>query len=156
MRLLLLGNRNELRGDAATNFTRLPLTSSASAPPFALIEKAEERSPGQGVFACDVLIDAMYGRPIATDPHLVPLVRLLIDRGARLDSVTTYEESAYRQLQARRQHAGDQHGPWDYGLALLVDSAAYPPQIGAIHRRGVHLDTEIVGAERWRLRLSKL
>ena len=42
----------------------------------------------------DVLIDAMYGRPIATDPHLVPLVRLLIDRGARLDSVTTYEESA--------------------------------------------------------------
>jgi len=42
----------------------------------------------------DVLIDAMYGRPIATDPHLVPLVRLLIDHGARLDSVTTYEESA--------------------------------------------------------------
>ena len=42
--------------------------------------------------------------------------------------------AAYRQLQARRRSAGDGDGPWDYGLALLVDSAAYPPQIGAIHR----------------------
>jgi uncharacterized protein (DUF1015 family) len=25
-------------------------------------------------------------------------------------------------------------GPWDYGLALLVDSRAYPPRLGAIHR----------------------
>ena len=25
-------------------------------------------------------------------------------------------------------------GPWDYGLAFLVDSAAYPPRLGAIHR----------------------
>nr|WP_219465996.1 DUF1015 domain-containing protein [Nonomuraea rhizosphaerae] len=25
-------------------------------------------------------------------------------------------------------------GPWDYGLALLVDSAAYPPDLKAIHR----------------------
>jgi len=42
--------------------------------------------------------------------------------------------AAYLQLQARRRSAGDGGGPWDYGLALLVDSAAYPPQIGAIHR----------------------
>ena len=42
--------------------------------------------------------------------------------------------AAYRQLQARRRSAGYGDGPWDYGLALLVDSAAYPPQIGAIHR----------------------
>ena len=25
-------------------------------------------------------------------------------------------------------------GPWDYGLAFLVDSDAYPPRLGAIHR----------------------
>jgi len=42
--------------------------------------------------------------------------------------------AAYRQLQARRHQAGDGPGPWDFGLALLVDSTAYPPQIGAIHR----------------------
>jgi uncharacterized protein (DUF1015 family) len=42
--------------------------------------------------------------------------------------------AAYLELQARRRAAGDQAGPWDHGLALLVDSAAYPPRIGAMHR----------------------
>jgi uncharacterized protein (DUF1015 family) len=42
--------------------------------------------------------------------------------------------AAYLELQQRRQAAGDGAGPWDFGLALLVDSAAYPPELGAIHR----------------------
>jgi len=42
--------------------------------------------------------------------------------------------AAYRKLQARRRAAGDGPGPWDFGLALLVDASAYPPNIGAIHR----------------------
>jgi uncharacterized protein (DUF1015 family) len=41
--------------------------------------------------------------------------------------------AAYLKLQARRRGA-DGPGPWDYGLALLVDASAYPPDIGAIHR----------------------
>jgi uncharacterized protein (DUF1015 family) len=42
--------------------------------------------------------------------------------------------AAYRQLQERRQQAGFGPGPWDRGLTMLVDSTAYPPQLGAIHR----------------------
>ncbi len=42
--------------------------------------------------------------------------------------------AAYLALQARCQAAGARPGPWDYGLALLVDGSAYPPEIGAIHR----------------------
>jgi hypothetical protein len=42
--------------------------------------------------------------------------------------------AAYLELQARKRAAGCGAGPWDYGLAFLVDSAAYPPRIGAIHR----------------------
>jgi uncharacterized protein (DUF1015 family) len=42
--------------------------------------------------------------------------------------------AAYLELQARKQAAGAGPGPWDYGLALLVDSTAYPPRIDAIHR----------------------
>jgi uncharacterized protein (DUF1015 family) len=39
----------------------------------------------------------------------------------------------YATYQAlRKAHEGP--GPWDYGLALLVDSSAYPPHLGAIHR----------------------
>jgi uncharacterized protein (DUF1015 family) len=42
--------------------------------------------------------------------------------------------AAYLKLQARHWAAGDGPGPWDYGLALLVDASAYPPDVGAIHR----------------------
>ena len=50
--------------------------------------------------------------------------------------------AAYRQLQARRHRGGSGPGPWDYGLALLVDSASYPPRIGAIHRVIPGLDVQ--------------
>jgi uncharacterized protein (DUF1015 family) len=42
--------------------------------------------------------------------------------------------AAYLKLQDEARRAGRGDGPWDYGLAFLVDSAAYPPRIGAIHR----------------------
>jgi uncharacterized protein (DUF1015 family) len=42
--------------------------------------------------------------------------------------------AAYLQLQERELEDGAGSGPWDFGLALLVDSTAYPPQLGAIHR----------------------
>ena len=42
--------------------------------------------------------------------------------------------AAYMDLQAEARAADLGAGPWDYGLAFLVDSAAYPPRLGAIHR----------------------
>lgn len=50
--------------------------------------------------------------------------------------------AAYRQLQDEMRAAGRGAGPWDYGLAFLVDSAACPPRLGAIHRAlpGLALD----------------
>jgi uncharacterized protein (DUF1015 family) len=42
--------------------------------------------------------------------------------------------AAYLQLQRQMAAAGRGPGPWDYGLAFLVDSAASPPRLGAIHR----------------------
>jgi len=42
--------------------------------------------------------------------------------------------AAYLDLQAQMRASGLGAGPWDYGLAFLVDSDAYPPRLGAIHR----------------------
>ena len=42
--------------------------------------------------------------------------------------------AAYLELQAEMRALGRGAGPWDYGLAFLVDSAASPPRLGAIHR----------------------
>jgi len=42
--------------------------------------------------------------------------------------------AAYMDMQAGMRASGRGAGPWDYGLAFLVDSSAYPPRLGAIHR----------------------
>lgn len=46
-------------------------------------------------------------------------------------------------------------GPWDFGLALLVDSTAYPPDLKAIHRviPGLSLEEAVTRAKRaWQVR----
>ena len=50
--------------------------------------------------------------------------------------------AAYLKLQERHRQAGDGAGPWDYGLALLVDLSSYPPHIDAIHRVILGLDVQ--------------
>ena len=42
--------------------------------------------------------------------------------------------AAYMDMQADMRASGRGAGPWDYGLAFLVDSSTYPPRLGAIHR----------------------
>jgi uncharacterized protein (DUF1015 family) len=69
-----------------------------------------------------------------TDP--AELAAIAADLGPRTTLIADghHRYAAYLKLQARRRAAGDGPGPWDYGLALLVDASAYPPEIGAIHR----------------------
>ncbi len=56
--------------------------------------------------------------------------------------------AAYRRLQSELRDL-DGPGPWDEGLALLVDLRAYPPQVGAIHRSvdGLELADALVAAD---------
>jgi NAD(P)H-hydrate epimerase len=67
VRLLLLADPAELRGDAATNFAKLPRKSAAppfdtlGAGSFAVFKGREDAKSAPEVFACDVLIDAILG-----------------------------------------------------------------------------------------------
>src|SRR5262252_2714804 len=100
--------------------------------------------------------------PGATDTVATPTATSVMDRvaddRAPLVSMTTEDGITHRlwrlgdpgeqaaiaaDLSGRRALIADGHhryaaglgtGPWDYGLAFLVDSAAYPPRLGAIHR----------------------
>lgn len=71
---------------------------------------------------------------VVTDPAELAAVAADLAPRSALIADGHHRYAAYRQLQERRRAAGDGPGPWDYGLALLVDSAEYPPRIGAIHR----------------------
>ncbi len=65
-----------------------------------------------------------------TDPHEIEAVAEdLRDRQA-LIADGHHRYATYEALQ--KDHVGP--GPWDYGLAYLVDSTAYPPDLRAIHR----------------------
>lgn len=69
-----------------------------------------------------------------TDPALHARVAAdLRDRQA-LIADGHHRYATYRALQARHHAVGHGPGPWDAGLALLVDSTRYPPHLGAIHR----------------------
>ncbi len=42
--------------------------------------------------------------------------------------------ATYLRYQAERHAAGDGCGPWDFGLAFLVDASVFGPRVEAIHR----------------------
>jgi uncharacterized protein (DUF1015 family) len=69
-----------------------------------------------------------------TDPGELAAIAADLEPRDALIADGHHRYAAYLRLQARRRDAGSGPGPWDYGLALLVDAAAYPPSIGAIHR----------------------
>jgi uncharacterized protein (DUF1015 family) len=70
---------------------------------------------------------------ITDDAQLAAIASDLAPRQA-LIADGHHRYAAYLRLQERRRGSGKGSGPWDYGLALLVDSSSYPPHIGAIHR----------------------
>lgn len=69
-----------------------------------------------------------------TDPDEIGAVAAdMLDRRA-LIADGHHRYATYRLLQRERRAAGASNGPWDFGLALLVDSTVYPPEVKAIHR----------------------
>jgi uncharacterized protein (DUF1015 family) len=94
-------------------------------------EVAAARPP----LVCAVTDDGTRHRLWAlTDPAEHAAVAADLARRTALIADGHHRYAAYLKLQDQAHAAGRGGGPWDYGLAFLVDSAAYPPRIGAIHR----------------------
>ena len=84
-----------------------------------------------------------------TDPAQHAAVEADLSTRRALIADGHHRYATYRQLQSDlRAQRGD--GPWDRGLALLVDSSSYGPQVHAIHRVlvGVPLQGAVEQAER--------
>ena len=92
---------------------------------------ADSREPLASAVTADGLRHQLWaitepGEQAAIADDLAPRTALIADGHHRY--------AAYLQLQEQLRQAGAGPGPWDRGLALLVDSTAYPPMLGAIHR----------------------
>jgi uncharacterized protein (DUF1015 family) len=90
---------------------------------------------GQAPLACAVTDDGVTHRLWAvTDP--ATQAAIVADLAARTALIADghHRYAAYRELRAEMSGADGDSGPWDYGLAFLVDAQEYPLRLGAIHR----------------------
>ena len=69
-----------------------------------------------------------------TDPAVQATIAADLSTRTALIADGHHRYAAYRELQAEMRAAGAGAGPWDYGLAFLVDADAYPLRLGPIHR----------------------
>ena len=127
--------RRELMETTQSNLEPIFLLYDGGRPPGAATQVVEAVAAGDPPLAEALTEDGLRHRLWAvTEPARLAAVAADLAPRQALIADGHHRYAAYRQLQARRRDAGCGAGPWDYGLALLVDSAAYPPRIGAIHR----------------------
>jgi uncharacterized protein (DUF1015 family) len=127
----------------------LMAATQANLEPIFLIYDGEQAGDGAGTAVGTIEMVAAERAPlvsIATEDGVTHRLWRLGDPGD-LESITAdlagrraliadghHRYAAYLDLQAELRASGLGGGPWDYGLAFLVDSDAYPPRLGAIHR----------------------
>jgi uncharacterized protein (DUF1015 family) len=89
----------------------------------------------QPPLACAVTDDGVTHRLWAvTDPAVQAAIAADLATRRALIADGHHRYAAYRELRAEQRDAGEGAGPWDYGLAFLVDTDEYPLRLGAIHR----------------------
>jgi uncharacterized protein (DUF1015 family) len=90
---------------------------------------------GQAPLACAVTDDGVTHRLWAvTDPGVQAAITADLATRTALIADGHHRYAAYRELRAEMSDADGDSGPWDYGLAFLVDADEYPLRLGAIHR----------------------
>jgi uncharacterized protein (DUF1015 family) len=69
-----------------------------------------------------------------TDPALLDAIAADLHARRAVIADGHHRYATFLRYQAERHEAGDGAGPWDHGLAFLVDGSAFGPQVHGIHR----------------------
>jgi uncharacterized protein (DUF1015 family) len=106
-----------------------------SAGPGEASRLTDRTADGQPPLACAVTDDGVTHRLWAvTDTGTQAAIAADLATRTALIADGHHRYAAYRELRAEERDAGEGPGPWDYGLAYLVDADEYPLRLGAIHR----------------------
>jgi uncharacterized protein (DUF1015 family) len=137
---VILPHENTMAGPVADRLQVMEETGSDLEPIYLVydgggaasqtVRAADAREPIAATVTPDGLRHRLWSVPDAAD-HAAIAADLRGRKALIADGHHRY--ATYRERQ-RRQRATAGAGPWDRGLALLVDSSDYGPQVHAIHR----------------------
>jgi uncharacterized protein (DUF1015 family) len=141
-RQIILPHENVMPGPVADRLALMTTTQANLEPIFLLYEGggaasrlvdevAATREPLVEAHSADGLRHRLWAVP--SEAEMAVINEDLHDRQA-LIADGHHRYATYLELQRDRHVKGDGDGPWDFGLALLVDSGAYPPDLKPIHR----------------------
>jgi uncharacterized protein (DUF1015 family) len=129
-----VAGRRQLMEATGANLEPIFLLYDGNGPATATVQITEQARRGEPLVTIhteDGIWHRLWG---VTDPAELAAIAGDLASYQALIADGHHRYAAYLQLQARKRTAGAGPGPWDEGLALLVDSTAFPPRIGAIHR----------------------
>jgi uncharacterized protein (DUF1015 family) len=95
-----------------------------------LLRAVDEQQPVSTATTPDGITHRLWA---VTDPAALQTVAADLAGRRALIADGHHRYATYQERQRRRE-ASDGPGPWDRGLALVVDSSEYGPQVHAIHR----------------------
>jgi uncharacterized protein (DUF1015 family) len=124
-------DRLALMAAARANLEPIFLVYEGGGDAARIVDDAAREEPLLGFHADDGLTHRLWR---IADPALHARVSADLRGKQALIADGHHRYATYRALQARHHALGDGPGPWDRGLALLVDSTRFPPHLGAIHR----------------------
>lgn len=133
-----VADRLRVMTETGTDLEPIYLVYDGDGPASRLVSSVGDRTPLAKAHTPDGITHRLWA---LTDPVELDAIAGDLSTRRALIADGHHRYATYRERQ-RRAHEGSGAGPWDRGLALLVDSAEYGPQVHAIHRvvRGITLD----------------
>ncbi|MEJ7629491.1 MAG: DUF1015 domain-containing protein [Nocardioidaceae bacterium] len=127
----IVADRLAMMVAARANLEPILLVYDGDETASACIASARERPPLTDVVASDGTYHRVWS---ITDPATMRLIRTALKPHQALIADGHHRYAMYQQLRRRHRSIGDGPGPWDRGLALIIDQSVFPLQLGAIHR----------------------
>lgn len=127
----IVADRLAMMSAAQANLEPILLVYDGAGATSEILTAARDRPPLVDVEAGDGTEHRLWS--ITTEAQLRDIEELLAPHQA-LIADGHHRYATYLELRRRHGQAGGPAGPWDRGLALLIDQSQYPLRLGAIHR----------------------
>jgi uncharacterized protein (DUF1015 family) len=138
-----VADRLELMTATGTDLEPIYLVYEGGGAASQLLRTVDEQAPLATTTTPDGVSHRLWA---VTEPDALGAVAHDLGTRRALIADGHHRYATYQERQ-RRERSTAGAGPWDRGLALVVDSSEYGPQVHAIHRVVAGLDLEAAGSQ---------